>query len=376
MGCTLEVRIGVVESKPLNLWVMTAEYEPYIKGGLGIVATYLTKELAYMGMQVTVVTMAPMGAVSVAKRDNATIVRLPIHYSAAMIAKFMSRHSLPLPDVIHIHSLQYVPLIKHFKMIANIPVIYTCHSLVLRRGKNRVFTPRRQAHLLRSADHIVVPSGAEHAKLVRKYPFCAAKTTTIAHGVKGSEDNTPDAPKYHLLYAGRLVHRKGLEQLIDALAILKTEYPQAQLYIIGTGTAPYVRELKQRAIRTGVSRAVHWLGKYEHERLQAAYRHYGAVVMPSRSESFGLVALEALAHGVPLTATQAGGLRHFVTSEVAQVIPRADGQSISDAIITMWRSPITTKHRVEAGRVLAGKYQWPHVAVKYAELLTTLRRAE
>lgn len=361
--------------KPLNLWVMSAEYKPYITGGLGTVATYLTQELGNSGIKVTVITKTPSAAVSIASEGNVTVVRFPERYNTSKIVKFMAKKSFLIPEVVHIHSLQYVRLLRRYKKRANIPAVYTCHSLVLKRGSNSAFTPRRQARLLRSAERIIVPSGSEYTRLVRKYPFCARKTAIITHGVRGDVSATTASTKYRLLYAGRLVRDKGLEQLIDAMPILRRGHPRVQLFIIGKGKGPYVRKLKLRTSRRRVSRIVHWLGHYGYERLQSAYGRFGAVVMPSRAESFGLVALEALAHGVPLIATQAGGLRHFVTREVAQVIPRVDGAALAAAIATMWRSPNLTKARVEAGRQLSLNYQWPHAAQRYAEILIAVSKA-
>ena len=174
-------------------------------------------------------------------------------------------------------------------------------------------------------------------------------------------------------YAGRLVRNKGLEELIDAMALLKPKYPQARLYLIGDGTM--TRRLRQRASQRGVAEVVQWLGRYDHERLQSAYRTFGAVIMPSKAESFGLVALEALAIGVPLVATQAGGLGQFVSDQVAQVIERVDPPTIARAIAQMWQAPGLTQQRVQAGRELALSYQWSHAARSYGRLFAALATA-
>ena len=364
------------ETKPLNLWVMSAEYDPYIIGGLGIVATYLTEEYANLGMQVTVITTRPRVFASIVRGERITLVRFPKNYNISLIPGFMARNDFSVPDVIHIHSLQYVDLLAYYKRASKIPAIYTCHSLVPRKASSEIFTPRRQAHLLRSVDKVVVPSKSEYKKLLRRYRFCRKKTAIIAHGVRSNGTNTNRASKYHLVYVGRLVHKKGIEELIDAMAVLRTKHPQARLSIIGSGKNSFVRQLKQRADKNRVSRIVHWRGSYGHRKLQAAYGRFGAVVMPSRTESFGLVALEALANGVPLIATRAGGLRHFVTNEVAQVIPRVSGGSIAKAIAKMWKSPQKTEERVRAGKKTAQQYEWSQAAVKYAKVLASVRRAK
>lgn len=361
------------DNSPLKVWVMSAEYDPYIIGGLGTVATYLTDELVRLGIEATVITTTPSASVEVVRTKGLTLARFPKNYSALLITEFLRTNGFPPPIVVHIHSLEYAPLLKCCKHLAGIPIIYTCHSL-LHRIQSRVFTPRRQAQVLRIAEQIVVPSASEYTKLLRKYPYCAGKTVVIPHGVRVGGSNSSDASKHHLLYVGRLVPRKGLEELIDAMAILKVKHLPVQLSIIGTGREAYVRELKRRANRKRVSRIVHWLGRYAHGGLQSAYGLFGAVVMPSRAESFGLVALEALAHGTPLVATQAGGLRHFVTSEVAEIIHQVDGAAIAEAITKMWLSSSTTRERVVAGRKLALNYHWSYAAQQYAKIFVAVSK--
>jgi glycogen(starch) synthase len=163
-----------------------------------------------------------------------------------------------------------------------------------------------------------------------------------------------------------------LEQLIDAIALLRVKHRRVRRYIIGAGSRGYVNQLKQRAISRRVNDLVHWLGRYEHRRLLRAYRRFGAVVMPSRRESFGLVALEALASGVPLVASRTGGLRQFVDNDVAWVIERVDGRAIAQAIAAMWQYPDLTRERVEAGRALARNYGWSQAAKMYLQILDSL----
>ncbi len=361
-------------SDPLSVWVLSAEYDSYILGGLGVVATALARELTEMRSTVTVITGTPRGSVSVSKGKNLTVVRFPKRYTARMMAKYLAARQIAPPDLIHVHSLQYVELLQHYRTDAKIPAVYTCHSL-LRHRINKVYTPQRQLRLLRSVDHVVVPSATEQDKLLKRYPFCAGKTSVIAHGVKVDDGGGRGAgDRFHLLYAGRLVSNKGIEELIDAMALLKPGYPQARLYLVGDG--PMARRLKQRASRQGVAEIVHWEGRYEHARLQDAYRSFGAVVVPGKAESFGLVALEALAAGVPLVATRAGGLGQFVSDEVAQVIEQVDARTIARAIAQMWQVPGLTRQRVRAGRELAFSYQWSHAARSYEQLFAALEGAK
>lgn len=357
----------------LKIWVMSSEYYPNITGGLGVVATHLAQELQNLGAKITIISRARGSVVKVVRGQKLTVLQFPLRYDKSRIVNFLAKRDFKTPDVIHIHSLLYVDLLRYYKKKFAVPTVYTCHSLVLKKTRSEVFTPRRQAQLLRRVDHVVVPSQAEYAKLTSNYPFCRTKASVIEHGIAVTDQVEAKPSTHHLLYAGRITRGKGVGELIDAIALLRARNPVVELSIIGQGRRSYLSELRRRARRMGVPDKVHWLGKYDYKRLQAAYAHFGAVVMPSRAESFGLVALEALAHGVPLVATKAGGLSQFVSAEVAQVIPRVEGHAIAAAIESMWSSPSATKERVEAGKRLALKYEWTMAAGKYAELFLRLR---
>src|SRR6185312_2056230 len=125
---------------------------------------------------------------------------------------------------------------------------------------------------------------------------------------------------------GRVVPSKGIEELLQAVARLSNYYPTISLDVIGTGSANYMSKLQA---------LTQWLGYKGHSSLLRMYSQYGAVVMPSKQESFGLVALEALANGIPLVSSRSGGLAEFVDSNVAEVIPHIAASDIAHAIENM-----------------------------------------
>ncbi|WP_309248940.1 glycosyltransferase family 4 protein [Paenibacillus sp. MZ04-78.2] len=274
--------------------------------------------------------------------------------------------------IVFIFSLQFTDLAKYFRKKYKTPVIYTCHSLVdLETGPKSQKRRRinQQVQLLKVANRIVVPSRWELAKLKKLYPFCAKKTIIIKHGVNALTSKTR-APRSRLLFVGRLVPSKGIEPLLQAIALLKHKNKKVKLHVIGKGNKIYFRRLKLLVKRLNIQSDVRWHGFRKQRQVQKRYASYGAVVMPSiLEESFGLVALEALASGVPLIATRSGGLSEIVNSSVAQVIPKAKSRAIASAIEKMWSNPSVTRKRVIAGRKLASRYRWPRIADQYKKLV-------
>jgi glycosyltransferase involved in cell wall biosynthesis len=257
----------------------------------------------------------------------------------------------------------------------NIPTVYTCHSIVALEsgGKKPGASLKRQLQLLRTADRVVVPSRSELAKLTKLYPFCTGKTTVIRHATL-LQRSVAHGPSHHLLYVGRLLASKGIEQLFRAVALLRRDNKKVKLFMIGTGSKRYIRRLKALAKELGISSHIRWLGHRRQNEVQRMYASFGTLVMPSLQESFGMVALEALASGIPLVSTRNGGLSEFVNSKVAQVIPKVESQAIAAAVRQVWARKAVTRRRIAAGRKAAARHNWPKVAEQYEKLFKKLRR--
>nr|WP_281258689.1 glycosyltransferase family 4 protein [Melghirimyces profundicolus] len=358
--------------------MLTSEYEPHITGGLGTVATNLTKAYARGGVHTTVLSQSKHSLITLTKKKRLQIVRFPsraAYYSSksrqyipAAVERWLNKQGYRKPDGIHIHSLQFMNLAKYFQARHRIPVIYTCHSLVemetgpITNKKRKMLMYQEQ--LLKTANKIVVPSRSQFTKLKKLYPFCSNKTVVIKHGIVLRKSKAR-GPRHHLLFVGRIVPLKGIEQLLKAISLLKREGKKVKLDLVGTGPKGYTRHLKAQSKKLGISPEIRWIGYCNQAQVQKMYASHGAVIMPSLQESFGLVALEALANGIPLVSTRAGGLAEFVNSKVAQTIPKVNGSVIAKSIKNMWNHKKVTDQRVATGRKLASRFQWPHAAERY-----------
>lgn len=354
---------------PLRLWILTTEYEPDIIGGLGTVATNLTKAYVNAGIHVTVLKAHRSNRFQISGKPGLRMIRLPINSSIPAINRFINKNGYRKPDGIHIHSIDFAGLAEYYRKTHRTPVIYTCHSLVAMEPRSKKSRKRssRQELLLRISNRIVVPSRWEAGKLKAMYPFCAKKITVIRHGVNVRPMKRRIA-RNRLLFVGRLIRIKGLEPLLEAIASLKRKDKNVSLHIVGKGSKNYVKRLKSLSEKLDIRSNVRMLGYRSQKKMQTIYGSYGAVVMPSKTESFGLVALEALAGGVPLVATRSGGLSEFVNGTVAQTIPKVERKAIAEAIEKMWRNPSITDKRVSAGLKLASRFKWPQVARQYKKL--------
>lgn len=369
----------------VHIWVMSNEYETSrIIGGLGIVATQLTNRFIERGITVTLLTNHSMPDIQTMNCGPLRIVHFPEdspYYVKERnknkyepIVSWLHQHEYELPDVIHIHSVCFANLALFYKREYGIPVVYTCHSLVKQETQTamRQVVSARQRRLLFMSDRVIVPSKWQKSALKKYYPDCTSKVEVIENGINRSARENNQL-KARMLFVGRLTRQKGIEELLAAVAILARHTPYVSLDIVGRSSSEtYQAFLHSLVKRWKIENQVKWLGFLSPQQVQRLYPHYGAVIVPSKQESFGLVALEALANGVPLVSTRSGGLSQFVTSEVAQVIPVVTGRVIAQSIASMWRNLSLTQKRAYRGFLLTEKYDWSKIAAHYAEIFMML----
>ncbi|SFU87446.1 glycosyltransferase family 4 protein [Alicyclobacillus macrosporangiidus] len=373
----------------MRVWVFTFEYGPSIIGGLGVVATRLSQALADLGHEVTVFARAG-GQPGITHDAGLTVIRLPARapfylrrrrrYKIHPVADLAAELGLSRPDVIHVHSVPFTNVALHLGRVHGAPVFYTCHSLVREEPKSplRNLVMRQQERLLTECDCVIVPSGWQWRTLESAYPACAGRVRVIANGVDLPEGirlatAAMDAERarrdrLRLLFVGRLVAGKGVQSLLKAVAILRRRGLPVQLDVVGRGSQAYTKHLRETARRLGVAKRVRWLGFREPSAMPQVYLAHDVVVVPSRQESFGLVALEAMAWGVPLVSTRSGGLADFVDPQVAEVIPRTTGLAVANAVQRIVRQPGAALSYVEEARRRAEDYTWHRVAKRYAAL--------
>ena len=195
-------------------------------------------------------------------------------------------------------------------------------------------------------------------------------TTSPSPGAGASgAASTPTAPPpigLTLLSVGRLVERKGVRYVIDALNILPRELG-ARLVIIGDG--PERERLESQARDLGVVERVEFRGWVDPTELDRAYSEADIFVLPAvvdargDTEGLGMVLLEAMAYGKPVIATPLGGITDIVENErTGLLVPPDDGAALAQAIARLAHNPALAGKLGDAGRDYAVEnFSWPGV---------------
>lgn len=182
-------------------------------------------------------------------------------------------------------------------------------------------------------------------------PEIEHRSSVISNGLPAPDrlpaDLSFDPPE--LLCLGRLVHDKGFHVAVEAFAIIRKNFPTARLTIAGDG--PARPDLEDQVRRLGLADAVRFTGWVSPDDVPETINKASIVLMPSREESFGLVALESGLMGRPVVASRVGGLPEVVRHrETGFTVPRDDPQAFAGAALRLLEDPDQARRFGQAAR--------------------------
>ena len=309
-------------------------------------------------------------------------------------------------DVVHSHYWLSGWVGDSAKEIWGVPLVASFHTLG--RVKNRSLGDgegpepesrlRGERRVIERADRILAPSPEEAASLVGLYGADPERIRVVPGGVDHetffprARDEARDrlrlGPGPLALFVGRLQPHKGPDVAIRAVAEAVRRDPEAardlRLAVVGGpsggGHADEMTALMRLASDSGIADRVLFLPPQAQVRLADLYAAADAVLVPSRSEAFGLVALEAQACGTPVIAARTGGLR-FVVAEGSTgfLVPGHDPAGYAERLLTLLRHPGVARRMGRAAATHALRFSWDVTAAEildvYAEVLGAGDRA-
>jgi D-inositol-3-phosphate glycosyltransferase len=181
-----------------------------------------------------------------------------------------------------------------------------------------------------------------------------------------------------LLFVGRIQPLKGLDVAVEALALLRSDrLPDARMVVVGGPSGPEgpaeLERVKTIIERLGVDDAVRFVPPQPHHVLSTWYRAVDVCVVPSRSESFGLVALEAAACGTPVVAAAVGGLRTLVDhGRTGLLVEDRHPAAYAAALSTVLERPDRARAMGREGAARATAYTWSTTAARLRRLYADL----
>ncbi|KJC65567.1 D-inositol-3-phosphate glycosyltransferase [Agreia bicolorata] len=316
-------------------------------GGMNVVVLHQAQALASLGHDVEIITRRSTAAapsvLALGERLRLRLVDAGPARPAAKgdhenyIVEFGERLSELGPfDVIHSHhwfsGMAALPVAR----ARRIPHIQSFHSIAaddstpLSDGE-RSESPGRMAGeswLARESDAVIAISEAEALTIETRLGGSRERITVVSPGVDSdlfapsASEPESNARAPYAVVAARLQPLKGLDLAIEAIAAVSPDL-RPELVVSGDASADfdgYVDELSRLAELRGIGDTVHFIGPQSREALAALLRQARVVLIPSHSETYGLVALEAAASRVPVVAAASGGLQEAVIDGVTGIV--------------------------------------------------------
>lgn len=352
----------------------------------------LAKALAERGHQVTVFTtdVDCEGRVPTDRPvplDGVTVryfpVRFPhrLHYSPAM--RRALRSDMADFDVVHLHSVFLWPTLAAARAAerAGVPYVVSPRGMLVRDLLKRRGRLRKAAWLRLFEHRTLARAAALHATSgleadeARRLGWTLPPIAVIPNGVEmdGEAGALPAvlADKPFFLFLGRLSWKKGLDRLVQALASV----PEARLAVAGPDEEGTRARIGWLARDVGVADRVVFLGEVEGPEKAALLHHAVALVLPSYSENFGNVVLEAMAAGRPVVVTPEVGLAEVVRRERAGLV--AEGKRLGEALAHLLASPPAADEMGKRGASAARRlFGWDTIARETESLYERIGRGK
>ena len=385
-------------------------------GGMNVYVRELSRELGRRGIAVDAYTRSQDPAVARVHRPwpHVRIIHVPAGPEAPYDRRLVFPH---LPefvegvrawaaadgvtyDLIHSHYWLSGWVAMELQRTWGVPIVQMFHTLghlknsVAAGEESREARERTgvEAEIMRRADRIVAPTPVDVGHMVELYGADPARIVVISPGVDlelfrpiPPEEarrcvGLSDCEERLLLFVGRLDPVKGLNVLLEAVCILLRELGPDErrglgLAVIG-GDSESMEAAREEAFcldevreRYGLSEMVCFLGSRAQETLPCYYSAAEVCVMPSLYESFGLVALEAMACGTPVVASRVGGLPYVVRDgETGLLVPDSDPAALAAALRRILTDSALRSRLGARAREFARGYSWQRVAREMLEL--------
>jgi len=268
------------------------------------------------------------------------------------------------PDVVHLSGLGpslFYHLVTRRAWCA--PTLLTLHGSLRRQSAPGTFVWR----VIAEADWVVGVSHAVLAEARELVPAVTARSSVIHHGIApgpaGGAPPSVDPPRLACL--GRLVRDKGFDVAIEAMVPLRHLLPAVRLVVGGDG--PEAAALQERVRELGLGDHVAFVGPVTSGDVPAFLTRASVVVMPSRAEGFGLVALEAAAMGRPVVATRVGGLPEVIESGRTGLLVEPDRPAaLAHAVFRLLSDPACLRSMGDAARAHARElFPWKACVDRY-----------
>ncbi|MDS1139718.1 glycosyltransferase family 1 protein [Pusillimonas sp. SM2304] len=385
-------------------------------GGQNVYVANVARELARQGHCVDVFTRLdnPYLPEQMDWDNNVRIIHVPAgparHLPKESLLPYMKEFGDYMQSYVHEHVIQYDVIHANFFMSAlasmplakqtNTPLAVTFHALGkvrrLHQAHNDHFSDCRfpiEENIVRNADCIIAECPQDKRDLIALYDADPDRISMVPCGYDPSELTPlkmPDARKtlgwdddtFYLLQLGRMVPRKGIDNVIRALARLRTRHGvQARLCVVGgnlsvggSGDTEELERLMQVAREEKIADFVEFTGSRGRNQLSRYYSASDVFVTTPWYEPFGITPVEAMACRRPVIGSNTGGIRYTVVDgETGFLVPPKDPDALAEKLAVLAGDRVLSARMGRAGALRAHKmFTWRRVGSELAAIFDSL----
>ncbi|MFQ1001291.1 glycosyltransferase family 4 protein [Modestobacter sp. SSW1-42] len=389
--CSVFEPIAAPADAGTGLDARTARFDPI--GGMQNHTAALTRCLDEQGHRQTVLTSRlagprrsdRQGLGALVHRTGARTRRARQLWALAAVPRALRRTGTPV-DVVHAHQGEDLATLLLGRLAARrhrCPLVVTVHCSVghtltahsLHARVVRAVGGSIERRTLRRADAVVVLT-ARTAAALREDGVPADRISTIPSGFEPAVfERVPaggrrDRPR--IGYVGRLAAQKRADLLVSAFGAMQQE---ADLLVVGDGPE---RERVHRLVRTSpAADRITTTGFVEHSAVPGVLASLDLLVLPSAYEEMGSVLVEAMVAGLPVVASDVGGIPEVVVhGETGLLVPPGDVPALTAALDRLVADPALRSRLAEGARERSRHYSWPHLATRVADVYRRVRSGE
>ncbi|WP_298733502.1 glycosyltransferase family 1 protein [uncultured Chitinophaga sp.] len=292
-------------------------------------------------------------------------------------------------DLIHANFFMSALVALELKAILHVPFVVTFHALGhvrrIHQGEQDKFPPERldiESSAIKLADYIIAECPQDREDLIKYYNAPPDKIRVVPCGVNTEEMFPVDQrlarmklklpqDDFVLLQLGRMVQRKGVDNVIRALTKLRYTGTRIRLIIVGgedevcgLGYNPEIARLKQLAKELGVQHCVTFAGRKGREELKYYYAAADIFITTPWYEPFGITPLEAMACGTAVIGADVGGIKYSILDgKTGLLVPPKDPQALADKINELlMRRPVLEEMGRNGIKRVQALFTWERVA--------------
>ncbi|WP_321418625.1 glycosyltransferase family 4 protein [uncultured Methanomethylovorans sp.] len=357
----------------MKISIVVLKFPPKWLAGTEIATYNIAKKLVKKGHEVHVITMLDEGLPEYTLEEGFFIHRVP--YAKFLFSRTLSmwfRFFLKIrsinPDIIHVQSIPLSVPAFFMRLISN------KNYIIWVQGSD-IYTPTAflklfSTPLLKKASTIIALTEGMKAEINNK---CKTNIVVISNGIelenfkteligpsKLQNEGSLSTMDQKIIFVGTLRPIKGVRYLLEAMPIIRLNNSHVKLVIVGDGEEK--EYLQKLTFDLNLNTCVSFVGKVPNDKIPKYMKDADLFVLPSLSESFGIVNIEAMASGLPIVSTNVGGLPYLIKDGINGFLvnPR-DPAAIAEKSLLILNDMDLKEKLSQNNLIAAEKYSWDYV---------------